>query len=89
MPLIKADRVKETTTSPGTGAFTLNGAVAGYRAFSSVMADGDHCFYTAIQPSTNQWECGWAKFIYPNTLERWGLTSVSSYETLSGYINFA
>lgn len=84
MPLIKADRVKETTTSPGTGAFTLNGAVAGYRAFSSVMADGDHCFYTAIQPSTNQWECGWAKFIYPNTLERWGLTSASSYE----YINF-
>lgn len=30
MALIKADRVKETSTSTGTGSFTLSGAVAGY-----------------------------------------------------------
>lgn len=76
MALIKADRVKETTTSTGSGtgtgpgAFTLDGAVAGYRAFSAVMATGDICYYTAINPTTNEWECGWGTFTSPNTLER-------------------
>lgn len=70
MALIKADRVKETTTTTGTGSFTLDGAVAGYRAFSSVMATGDICYYTAINPTKNEWECGWGTFTSPNILER-------------------
>lgn len=70
MALIKADRVKETTTTTGTGSFTLDGAVAGYRAFSAVMATGDICYYTAINQATNEWECGWGTFTSPNTLER-------------------
>jgi len=40
-----ADRVKETTTSTGTGALTLAGAIAGYNPFSSIMGNGDTCFY--------------------------------------------
>lgn len=70
MALIKADRVKETTTTTGTGSFTLDGAVAGYKAFSSVMATGDICYYTAINQATNEWECGWGTFTSPNILER-------------------
>lgn len=70
MALIKADRVKETTTTTGTGSFTLNGAVAGYRAFSNAMATGDNCFYTAINPATNEWECGYGTFTAPSTLDR-------------------
>ena len=73
-PLIKADRVKETTTTTGYGSFTLDGAVAGYKAFSSVMATDDICFYTAINPTTNEWECGWGTFTAPNTLSRVALS---------------
>ena len=39
------DRVKETSTTTGTGAFALGGAVSGYVAFSSVLADGQITFY--------------------------------------------
>lgn len=38
-------RVLETTTTTGTGALTLAGAVTGYRTFASVMAASDTCYY--------------------------------------------
>lgn len=41
MAHIYADRVRETSVTTGTGDFQLAGAVSGYRAFSTVMADGD------------------------------------------------
>lgn len=54
----KHDRVQETTTSAGgTGALTLAGASAGFRAFSSVKSNGD-TFWGLItfgSPVT-QWE---------------------------------
>lgn len=85
MPLIKADRVKETTTTTGTGSFTLAGPVAGYRAFSSVMATGDFCYYTAINPATNEWECGVGTFTAPSTLAR---SSVESSSNNGNAVNF-
>jgi len=57
MPLVLKDRVKETSTTAGTGALTLAGAVAGYQSFS-VIGDGNTTYYTIVDPTANTWEVG-------------------------------
>ena len=56
MALIYRDRVKETTTTSGTGTVTLAGAVSGFRSFADV-GDGNTCKY-AIVDANNAWEVG-------------------------------
>ncbi len=46
MALVIADRVRETSTTTGTGTLTLDGAVSGYRTFSSGIGDSNTCYYT-------------------------------------------
>lgn len=41
------DRVKETSTTTGTGTYTLAGAVAGFRTFSTHVGNGNRCTYVA------------------------------------------
>jgi hypothetical protein len=38
----------ETSTTTGTGTYTLGGAVAGWRAFSAQYANADTCLYAAF-----------------------------------------
>lgn len=75
MPLIIEDRVQETSITTGTGAFTLAGAVAGYRAFASVCATSDtlNYFIEAVDVSgvpTGDWETGLGTYSGVNTLTR-------------------
>lgn len=80
MALQVQDRVKETTTTSGTGAITLAGAMTGFRAFSSVCAVGD-TFYYALQAvdsngnPTGAWETGIGTYSATNTLTRSFLAS--------------
>ncbi len=51
------DRVKDTSTTTGTGTLTLaNSAPTGFRTFGSVLANSDTCFYTIVGGS--EWEVG-------------------------------
>lgn len=83
MALVKADRVKESTGTTGTSDFALGGAASGYRTFSSVMASGDTCYYTAIDRVTNAWECGLGTFTSPSTLARTTVQSSSTGSKIS------
>ena len=56
MALVLKDRVKETSTTTGTGSFTLAGAVTGFQSFTSALADGDTTYYV-IEDGTD-WETG-------------------------------
>lgn len=53
---IAADRVKETTTTSGTGAVNLGGAQTGFQAFSSAFTTGDQVYYCIA--GTSGWEVG-------------------------------
>lgn len=57
MALVLKDRVKETSTTAGTGALTLAGAASGYQSFS-VIGDGNTTYYTIVDSTANTWEVG-------------------------------
>jgi len=57
MALVVKDRVKETTTTTGTGTITLGGASAGFQTFA-VIGDGNTTYYTIVDQATGDWEVG-------------------------------
>jgi hypothetical protein len=57
MALVVADRVKETTTTAGTGTVTLLGATTGFQSFA-VIGDANTTFYTIASQTGNEWEVG-------------------------------
>jgi hypothetical protein len=57
MALVLKDRVKVTSTTTGTGTFTLGSAVLGFQDFS-VIGDGNTTYYTIVGVGTAEWEVG-------------------------------
>ena len=57
MALVLADRVKETTTTAGTGTVTLLGASAGFQSFA-VVGDANTTYYTIAAQTGTEWEVG-------------------------------
>jgi hypothetical protein len=58
MALVLEDRVREQSTTIGTGTFTLTGAVIGYQTFSGAVGNGNTTYYTISNPGTTEWEVG-------------------------------
>ena len=58
MAFVIADRVRETTTTTGTGTVSLAGAVTGFQSFSAGIGNGNSTYYTISDNITNQWEVG-------------------------------
>jgi len=57
MALVVADRVKETSTTAGTGTLTLAGAVAGFQSFA-VIGNGNTTYYSIVDSTAGTWEVG-------------------------------
>lgn len=55
MPLM-ADRVKETTTTTGTGTLTLGGAATGFQSFTTAFGNGASVYYVIAGGA--EWEIG-------------------------------
>lgn len=53
-----ADRVKETSTTTGTGTLSLAGAVAGYRSLVAGIGTGNQCYYCIEHQTAAEWEVG-------------------------------
>lgn len=82
MAQIVADRIKETTTTTGTGTIDLAGAVTGFRTFNDVMATGDTCYYAIVGRAgiASEWEVGLGTFTdaTPDTLARTAIRASSN-----------
>lgn len=70
MALSIKDRVRESSTTTGTGTVTLNGAYTGYRSFSSAISDGDTVYYVIHNTESgfeNEFEVGLGTFTLSGT----------------------
>ena len=57
MALVIANRVKETTTTTGTGTVTLLGAATGFQSFAAI-GNANTTYYTIASQTGNEWEVG-------------------------------
>lgn len=69
MTLILKDRVRESSSTTGTGAMTLAGAASGNQRFGDVMSIGDTCWYAISLPGS-VFETGIGTYSALNTLTR-------------------
>ena len=53
-----ADRVKETTTTTGTGTLDLGGAASGFETFVAGIGNGNETYYVITDPNTGDYEVG-------------------------------
>ena len=58
MALVINDRVKETSTTTGTGTLTLDGAETGFETFSSAIGNTNTTYYAIEIPNTVHFEVG-------------------------------
>lgn len=78
MAFVIGDRVRETSTTTGTGSFTLAGAVTGYQTFDAVLDTSDTTYYTIADQSGANFEVGIGTFTAPATLARTTILSSSN-----------
>ena len=58
MALVIDDRVKETSTTAGTGTLNLSGAVSGFQTFVAGVGDGNTTYYAIVNRDADEWETG-------------------------------
>ena len=81
------DRVKDTTTTSGTGDITLSGsAPTGFRTFASVFVTGQRVRYAIVAQSGGEWEVGRGTLTGATTLAR---TQVRRSSNSDALVNFS
>lgn len=84
MALILKDRVKETSTTAGTGTVDLDGASAGFEGFVSAVGDTNLCYYAIQDADGSAWEVGVGTVTdaSPDTLSRDTVLESSNSDSL-------
>ena len=83
MALVINDRVRETSTTSGTGTLNLAGAVTGFRTFVDGIGNSNTTYYAIFEEGTNLFETGIGTVTdaAPDTLARDTVLSNSSGNT--------
>ena len=86
MELVINDRVKETSTTSGTGDFTLAGSSTGFVSFNSGIGTSNTTYYCIFEQGTNNFEVGLGTLTGSTTFRRDTVLSNSAGNTSK--INF-
>jgi len=79
MAFVTADRVRDTSTTAGSGSFSVSGtAPTGYRTFSAVLSVSDTFYYSIQHQTLNEWEVGLGTYTSANTFSRTTIYSSSN-----------
>ena len=70
MALVLNDRVKETSTTQGTGDITLAGASTGFISFNTGIGTSNTTYYCIFEQGTNNFEIGLGTLSASTTLQR-------------------
>ena len=83
MAFVLNDRVKETTTSTGTGTINLAGAETGFETFVAGVGNSNTCYYCIAHQSANEFEVGLGTVTdaTPDTLARTTVISSSNSDS--------
>ena len=87
MAFVLNDRVKETSTTTGTGTFSLAGAEVGFESFVSGIGTTNSTFYAISNDGKNEFEVGIGTVTdaSPDTLSR---TTIISSTNSDNAVNF-
>lgn len=86
MAFVVKDRVKETTTTTGTGTVTLLGASTGFQSFSAI-GNANTTYYTIAAQTGSEWEVGIGTYTASGTtLAR---TTVLASSNAGSLVNFS
>jgi hypothetical protein len=67
MAFVIADRVRETTTTTGTGTITLGGAVTNFETFAANLSNSDTTYYAIVDNTNSDFEVGVGTFTASGT----------------------
>ena len=89
MALVINDRVRETSTTSGTGTLNLAGAATGFVTFVAGIGNSNTTYYAIHEQGTNNWEVGIGTVTdaTPDTLARTTVLNNSAGNTSK--INFS
>lgn len=87
MAFVLKDRVKDTTTTTGTGSVTLSGtAPTGFQNFNAAIGTSNTTYYCIAGQGTSEWEVGLGTLSASTTLAR---TTVYASSNAGSLVNFS
>ena len=86
MALVINDRVKETSTTTGTGTLNLAGAATGFDTFVSGIGDTNTTYYCIFNQGTTEWEVGLGTLSTSTNLQR---TTIITSSNSDNVVDFA
>jgi len=85
MAIIVNDRVRELTSTTGTGSVTLSGAPSGFQTFNAGIGVNNQTYYTIADAVSGAWEVGIGTLTGATTLAR---TQVLRSSNANALVNF-